>query len=80
MYNKEEVDNSLRERIDLIYKLFAVNRNGNRPLNFENPALVNSAWIEERRRRKPLRLTKLNDERKVQIFEEVVNSVKDKLK
>ena len=64
----------------MIYKLFAVNRNGNRPLNFENPALVNSAWIEERRRRKPLRLTKLNDERKVQIFEEVVNSVKDKLK
>ena len=47
------------------------------PLNFGSPHLVHDAWREEESARAPVKLKKLDDIRKVNIFKDVVGKVKD---
>ena len=49
------------------------------PLNFYNPHLVNNAWREEKKARKPVKLVRFDDKRKVAIFKEVVGKIKGSL-
>ena len=59
--------------------MFGNRENLSWPLNFYDPHLVNDAWREEKKARKPIKLIRFDDKRNVAIFKEVVGKIKGSL-
>ena len=82
-YVRCESDTTTRSLHDdhvLIQGIFGNRENLQWPLNFYNLHLVNPAWLEEKKARKPLKLKRFDDERKVTIFRAAVEKIKDYLR
>ena len=67
------------EKSRAVMRLSAFNSNGNNPLNFSHPSLVDSAWEEEKEFRN-VELTKLSRGRKAQISKAVIRQINEKWK
>ena len=59
--------------------MFGNRENLSWPLKFCDLHMVNDAWREEKKARKPIKLIRFDDKRNVAIFKEIVGKIKGSL-